>query len=95
MAFGDADRDVFLADFGVDVTIGSTTITGVRRLEDVPREGLDGVQVLVRRESVVVKTGAVANPAIDSAITVDGTAFKVRSVESEPPDGAFTRIVYA
>lgn len=93
MAFGDTDRDVFLADLGVDVTANSVTVKGLLKNDDIVEQTnqLSGYEFQMRRMTVLVKTGALANLKVDDAITVDGTSCQVRSIDLVG-DGAFTRV---
>ena len=90
--FGAADLDALLAQMGVSVTYASTTVQGLLDREDLLQTDPSGLQVSVRRTVVRVKTGALANLAVNSAITVDGTAYHIRDVNLEG-DGAYTVIV--
>lgn len=91
MAFGDADRDVFLADFGVTVVYGATTTKGI--LDVATEETLPGISSVQQGNSkaVLVKAGVIT-PALGGAITVDGASYSVRKVEDVAPDGGFIRI---
>ena len=93
MAFGDADRDVFLetAVHGVAVVFGATTTTGIYDEQTV--EVLDGQVMgqLAIEKSVRVKTGAFT-PTLSSSITVNSVAYTIRDFRELPPDGRFTRI---
>ncbi len=79
----------------VSVAVGATTVNGIRDDQDLVHPGFEGVAVVDRERSVLVKTGALASLANDAAITVDGTAYSVRRFEREPPDGLLTRIWFA
>ena len=96
MAFGDADRDVFIeaAVFGVTVVYGGTTTTGA--YDELTEDLLDGHVVAQEgiQKSVLVKTGAFS-PSLGGAITVAGTAYTVRDIRQEGPDGRLTRVFLA
>jgi hypothetical protein len=90
--FGDADLDIFTADFGVSVTFtgapaGLKGNLDVADLIGVEHEALAGV--LATDRVVIVKTSAVSALRIGSAITVDGTNYTVRH-RTKIDDGAFT-----
>ena len=93
--FGAADLDALLAQMGVSVTFGSTTVNGLFDRDDVFLQDPSGMHVSTRRQSVLVKTGALAGLTVNSAITVDGNPYHIRDVSLEPGDGAFTRITLA
>lgn len=91
MAFGDADRDVFLeaAVFGVAVVYGATTTTGI--YDESWEETLDGqvVQGQGTMKGVEVKTGAFT-PVLGGSISVGGTNYTVRKIQGLPPDSRMT-----
>lgn len=86
--FGAADRDVLLADFGVDLTAAGTTVKALLDFDTL--EGQDGAGRLIRttRTSVRIKAGAVSL-TLDQSITVDGLSYKVRSLPMLVDDGAW------
>lgn len=81
--------DVFLADFGVTVTSGATTTTGVL---DMPSEVIAGGMVITTDYALTIKTAALPNLGYGDSLTVDGAAYTVREVKSQD-DGRFS-IVY-
>ncbi len=81
--------DVFLADFGVTVTDGTTTTTGVL---DMPSEVIAGGMVITTDYSLTVKASVYPNLKYGDALTVDGAAYTVREVRAQD-DGKFS-IVY-
>lgn len=87
------DINALLADLGVDVTKSGTTVKGLRDEDDVVGQDESGQELIVRRTSVVIKTGALSL-AIDDAITVDGAAVRVRDVQLME-DGKLTRVILA
>lgn len=95
--FGDADAQAVLDGLGgVSVTVGGTTANGVRRSTDEPLNVQDQTgQLGARQDSVLVRTttfGAIVPQG--TAITVDGTAYKVITSVREA-SGLFTRIYFA
>jgi hypothetical protein len=90
--FGDADLDAMLADFGVPVGVGSTTVNGIRdQSQDEVADPEYGSGLISRSVFVRVKTGALPGLAPGAAITVDGASLVVvRALELD--DGAITRI---
>lgn len=96
MAWGDADRDVFLetAVFGVAVVFGATSTIGT--MDTWTEEFLAG-QVVAQEgtmNAVRVKTGAFP-PVLGAAITVGGVNYTIRDFRLEEPDGRFTLIKLA
>lgn len=90
--FGDADLDIFTADFGVSVTFAGAPagLKGIRDINDLvspDEQALAGVHATDR--VVLVKTSAVSALRVGSAITVDGTNYTV-SNRAKIDDGAFT-----
>jgi hypothetical protein len=92
MAFGDADRDTFLADFGVTVVYGVTTVKGIFGQRDEDDSAGFDARVSKNVTSLLVKTGALPGLAEDSLITIDGTQYRVRD-PNKVRDGGFTRIL--
>lgn len=91
--FGDADRDLFLGRWGVEVVCGAYHENPGGILDDESEGVLPGhvIEGVSRLRTVRVKTGAFT-PEIGGAIEVDGTAYVIRDVRVLGPDGAFTRI---
>lgn len=83
------DLDVFMSDFGVSVTAGTTTTTGVL---DMPSEVIAGGMVITTDYALTIKTSALPNLKYQDALTVDGAAYTVREVRQQD-DGRFS-IVY-
>lgn len=81
--------DAFLSDFGVVVTRGSATTTGVL---DMPSEVIAGGMVITTDYALTVKSSALPGLAYGDALTVDGAAYTVREVRAQD-DGKFS-IVY-
>lgn len=80
---------VFLSDFGVTVTNGVTTTTGVL---DMPSEIIAGGMVVTTDYALTLKASAFPNLAYPDPLTVDGVAYTVREVRAQD-DGMFV-IVY-
>jgi len=78
--------DVFLADFGVTVTDGTTTSQGIL---DMPSEVIAGGMVITTDYALTVKTSAFPTLKYDDALTVNGAAYIVREAKLQD-DGTFT-----
>lgn len=78
--------DAFLGDFGVTVTRGSVTTTGVL---DMPSEVIAGGMVITTDYSLTIKTSALPGLQYGDALTVDGAAYTVREVRAQD-DGKFS-----
>lgn len=81
--------DAFLADFGVTVTDGTTTTTGIL---DMPSEVIAGGMVITTDYALTVKSSVYPNLKYGDALTVGGVAYTVREVRAQD-DGQFS-IVY-
>lgn len=81
--------DAFLADFGVSVTDGTTTTTGVL---DMPSEVIAGGMVITTDYALTIKSSVYPNLKYADGLTVDGAAYTVREVRAQD-DGKFS-IVY-
>lgn len=93
MAFGEADLDIFTADLGVPVVKDGVSVNGVLRQEDVFEDQL-GSMIQKRVTVVYLKRNAFASLKVEDAITVDGMAVRVRSVDLVH-DGLFTKVTVA
>ncbi len=80
MAFTE-DLDPYFVDFGVDVTLSGSTFKG---LHDKQHIALLAAEIGATGPAVLCKASDVGTPAQDTAITVNGTSYKVRDVK---PDG--------
>lgn len=80
------DLTLFLADFGVSVVAGATTGLGIL---DMPSELIVDGQVLSTDYTLTCETSKFGNLLYGSSITVDSTAYTVRSA-SLLSDGKFT-----
>lgn len=81
--------DGFLADFGVTVTDGVTTTTGVL---DMPSEVIAGGMVITTDYALTIKSSVYPSLKYGDSITVGGAGYTVREVRIQD-DGAFS-IVY-
>jgi hypothetical protein len=93
---GDSDiaailADLAAADGAVEVTLGTTTVTGL--FDRAAVQFFDGemATLIAEGEAVHIKTGSLPGLAPAAAITVDGTAYKVLRVLSYG-DGAMQRV---
>jgi riboflavin synthase alpha subunit len=80
--------DVFLAEFGVSVTDGTTATTGIL---DRPGEVIAGGQVVSIEYALTVKSSAYPSLKFGDALTVDGASYTVRHVQPAD-DGAFSLV---
>lgn len=80
--------DVFLADFGVTVTKGAVTATGVL---DMPSEVIAGGMVITTDYALTVKSSAFPGLQYGDALTVAGAAYTVREVRAQD-DGQFSTV---
>jgi hypothetical protein len=83
------DLAVFLNDFGVSVTAGSTTGVG---LLDQPGQEILGGMVVVTDYSLTVRTSEFGGLQFNDAITVAGVSYQVRDAR-KLDDGAFTELL--
>lgn len=81
--------DVFLSDFGVQVSDGVTTATGIL---DMPSEVIAGGMVITTDYALTIKASAFPNLKYPDPLTVGGAAYNVREVRAQD-DGVFA-IVY-
>lgn len=89
-----ADLDYILRDASgaqeVNVVLGYDSTWGVVDLmDDLLHEE---AEIRGTDRSVVVKTGALSELAIDASVMVDGVEYTVRDFARLEPDGALTRI---
>lgn len=80
--------DSFLTDFGVTVTNGTTTTTGIL---DMPTEMVGGGMVLMSDYMLTIKSSVYPSLAYGSSLTVNGIAYSVREVRAQD-DGNFTLV---
>lgn len=92
MALGDDDLPGILQEQGVPVTLGGASTYGVKRrfTEEMLRDS-DAPELLSRSIVVTIKSGSLPALSSGSAITVEGTAYKVKRY-SEEEHGTLTRI---
>jgi len=69
------DLDIFLADFGVSCTAGSTTANGIL---DMPSQVISDGMVLTTDYTLTARASAFGSLIRGDSITVDGTAYTVR-----------------
>lgn len=77
--------DAFLGDFGVAVTDGTTTTTGVL---DMPSEVIAGGMVITTDYSLTVKASVYPALKYGDALTVNAIPYTVREVRAQD-DGQF------
>lgn len=80
--------DGFLADFGVTVSDGVTTTTGVL---DMPSEVIAGGMIITTDYTLTIKAGVYPNLKYQDSLTVGGAAYTVREVRLLD-DGAFATV---
>lgn len=78
--------DIFLEDFGVTVTNGTTTAKGIL---DMPSEVIAGGMVITTDYALTFQTSKFPALKYDDALTVDGAAYIVREAKLQD-DGTFT-----
>lgn len=81
--------DLFLADFGVDVTLSGGSV--VRAIFDHPDEVIADGMVMSTGYRLTVKSSAVAALANGSTVTIAGSSYRVRSVR-QLDDGSFSEV---
>lgn len=95
MAFGDGDLCFIMSDvFSVPVVFGAQKTCGIVDVADHEVEDGSGRPIQVRRTALLIKSGSLTDLAIDSSITVDGDARKVRDI-SLREDGKLTELLLA
>jgi len=82
------DLDVFLADFGVSCTSGSTTANGIL---DMPSQVVSDGMVLTTDYTLTARASNFGSLIRGASITVDGTAYTVRETMLID-DGKFVQI---
>lgn len=92
--FRAADIDLILADTGVDVVLGVTTVKGLLDIADESLLQGQAADFLGQTMLITVKTGALPGLAEGSSITADGIACRVMRVQ-RTDDGALTSILAA
>lgn len=92
MAFGDDDLSMMVADvFSVAITYGLQTARGFFDDSEDIAAGDEGTAFSIRRRVVHIQTGDLTSVTVDSAITVDGTAYSITAIEPMA-DGKITRL---
>jgi len=82
------DLDIFLADFGVSCTAGSTTANGIL---DMPSQVISDGMVLTTDYTLTARASNFGSLIRGASITVDGTAYTVRETMLID-DGKFVQI---
>jgi hypothetical protein len=91
MAFVE-DPSVFLADFGRACTLAGADLQAIVDVETVADEATG---VLTQRPVARVVAADASGAASGQAFVDDGTAYTVRQVLTEPPDGVMLALVLA
>ena len=91
MAFTE-DRSVFLADFGQACTLAGSPVQAIVDTETT--QDFDS-GALTQTPSALLQSSAAAAAAPGQAFNAGSTAYTVRQVLREPPDGAMTRLILA
>ena len=82
------DLDIFLADFGVSCTAGSTTANGIL---DMPSQVISDGMVLTTDYTLTARASSFGSLIRGDSITVDGTAYTVREAMLMD-DGKFVQL---
>lgn len=82
------DLDGFLADFGVDATLGSVS---AKVIFDMPDALLLNDAVMSTSYMITYRSDAFTGMVYGAAITVDGQAYTVNRDPMKIDDGAFSR----
>jgi len=82
------DLDIYLADFGVSCTAGSTTANGIL---DMPSQVISDGMVLTTDYTLTTRASNFGSLVGGDSITVDGTAYTVRETLLID-DGKFVQI---
>lgn len=84
------DAAVFLNDYGVTVTNGSTTFTGTLSQRDEPVD-VNGMTVMRRRTVLLAVTGTTGTITDGTRLTINGRTYRVEGHPTPvPPDGLHT-----
>lgn len=95
MPFGSAAQtDFMLQHAGSPVTLGTASAYGIYEITDVIEQDGDGVQMQVRRPTLVLRRGALTGLRVGVTVTVDGDDYKVREIARED-DGTTVRCILA
>lgn len=90
--YREAEIPALLRDFGVDVTLGASTVRGVVDQTDEGTLQGSGPAAMIEESIVVtVQTGSLPGLAVGSSITVGGDAYVVRD-RRKIGDGALTAL---
>jgi len=85
------DRSILLADFGVDVTFGASTIKGIFDNDHAPVDAGGGVQFSIQQAMLVCRTVDLSGVAEGSLVTISGTDYAV--VDIQPDNEGMTMLV--
>lgn len=88
-----ADLDCILQGAGVSVVSAASSTSGTLRSVDT-LESTDGLQIQKRGTTLLIRTGTIADLAVDLPLTVNGNPYVVRWFDLEGT-GALTRILIA
>lgn len=78
------DREAMLADFGVDATVGRSTVRGILTSPYLEVLDTETPGTATRDHRFMARSGDVAGIARGSTMEIEGTVYKVRSIQ---PDG--------
>lgn len=93
--FGAGDLPALLADQGVAIVFGASTTQGLLDKQQAQLPSPEtGALLDVLHTTVTIVTGSLPNLAVESAITVDGVACKVRNL-NPIDDGQLTELIVA
>lgn len=87
--FGESDLDLFISDFGVDVT--PTVGSAFRAVFDVPSEVIAGGMIITTSYKLIAKSSDVGSLANRSTLTINNSQFETREVRALD-DGAFSEV---
>lgn len=89
MSFLDADRAVFVSDFGTTVvTADGGACRGALKLQWLEEPDPAGYPIRVQRPTLLVVKGEVERPSPDDVVTVGGVAYRYRGQVNASPDAA-------
>lgn len=78
------DRSYLLADFGVDVTIGGSTIKAIFDNDYQPVDAGGGVPFAIQQAMILCRSADVTSIAEGSLLTIAGSSYAVTDIQ---PDG--------
>lgn len=89
--FGASDLQHLLADMGVSITLGSTTVKGIVDIADDAQHDTEAGPLIGKTTKVLVVTGALPGLATEAMLVIDGRDYSVLSA-LQVGDGAYTQI---